>query len=61
MNSVKIKEIFNVKFYENKSKSREKLVVYKNDDFILINARQLSMDVKNDYLERISEIVKHYM
>ncbi|SHH18889.1 hypothetical protein SAMN05444372_1217 [Flavobacterium micromati] len=61
LNSVKIQEIFNVKLCENKSKSREKLVVYKNNNFILINARQLSMDVKNEYLERISEIVKHYM
>lgn len=53
-----IEEIFEVKCFENSSKKREKLVIYKSDNRIVINTRQLSMDVSNEYLIRLSEKIK---
>lgn len=52
-----IEDIFDVKFFIDKSEKRAKLIVYKNEERILINTRQLSMDVKNEYLKRISDLI----
>ncbi|EKT4497987.1 hypothetical protein LIS90_02180 [Flavobacterium psychrophilum] len=56
-----IEEIFDVKFQSDLSSPNEKLKTFKNDNRILINTRQLSMNVKNDYLIRISEVAKKYL
>lgn len=56
-----IENIFDVKFEKDLSNPNEKLKVYKNNSRILINTRQLSMNIKNDYLTRIAEIAKEYI
>jgi hypothetical protein len=56
-----IEEIFDVKFESDLSSHNEKLKIFKNDNRILINTRQLSMNIKNDYLIRISEVAKKYL
>jgi hypothetical protein len=57
-----IEEIFNVKFdNSNLSVPRQKLEIFKNGNRILINTRQLSFDVSNEYLQRIADNVKMYL
>jgi hypothetical protein len=53
-----IEKTFDVKFKEDISRSGEKLIIYKNQNRILIHTRQLSMAVKSEYLERIKEQVE---
>lgn len=55
-----IEEIFDVKFTANLSDGH-KMVVYKNEDRILVNTRQLSTSVPNLYLQKIAEEVKSYL
>lgn len=56
-----IEQIFDLKFDNDFSENREKLVAFKSEQRVLVNTRQLSMDVKNEYLKRISELVKPYL
>jgi len=56
-----IEEIFDVEFDSDLSKPNEKLKIFKTENRVLINTRQLSMNIKNDYLSRISEVAKKYL
>jgi hypothetical protein len=56
-----IEEIFDVKFDSNLSLPRQKLVIYKNNERIVINTRHLSIDVTNEYLDRVAEIARQYL
>ncbi|MBO9585303.1 MAG: hypothetical protein J7574_14160 [Flavobacterium sp.] len=56
-----IEDFFDVKFVSDLSNPSEKLKTFKNDSRLLINTRQLSMNIKNDYLIRLSEIAKMYL
>lgn len=53
-----IEDIFDVKFHECHSKPREKLLVFKNGERKLILTRQLSMDVKNEFIARLVHHLK---
>ena len=53
-----IENIFNVNYCESIYKKRENIHIYKNSKQILINTRQLSMDVSNDLLIKVSELTK---
>ncbi len=53
-----IEEIFDVNFESDLSNPNEKLRIYRNGKRLLINTRQLSMNIKNDYLNRIAEVAK---
>ena len=48
-----IEEIFDVKFKEDLSKPRNKIVIFQNRSRVLINTRQLSFDVGNSYISTI--------
>lgn len=61
LTNYQIEEIFDVKFEQNFSNPKEKLMIYTNEKRVLINTRQLSMNIKNDYLLRISDICKKYL
>lgn len=50
-----IESIFDVKYEKDKSLPNEKFKIFRNGERILINTRQLSMNVSNNYLKRISE------
>lgn len=58
-----IENKFEVNFIKDISEPRKKLVIYKNinQERILINTRQLSQDVSNEYLNKIAEVVKDYI
>ncbi|MCK8143354.1 hypothetical protein MW871_15795 [Flavobacterium sp. I-SCBP12n] len=56
-----IEDFFDVKFESDLSNPSEKLKIFKNENRVLINTRQLSMNIKNDYLIRISEVAKKYL
>jgi len=53
-----IEDIFNVKFVVSESQPRKKLEVYRAENRTLINTRQLSMDVKNEYIQLVSKWAK---
>lgn len=53
-----IEEVFDVKFESDSSNPSEKLKVFRNDNRLLINTRQLSMNIKNEYLDRISALIR---
>ncbi len=63
LNKNEIEENYNVSFSEDKSEPRKKMVLYKNinEQRILINTRQLSNDVSNDYLIKISNLIKNHL
>ena len=50
-----------MKFESDLSNPSEKLKIFKNENRVLINTRQLSMNIKNDYLVRISEVAKKHL
>lgn len=56
LNKKQIEEIFNVTYSESILKPRENIHIYKNSNQILINTRQLSMDVSNDLLNKIAAL-----
>ncbi|TDO96561.1 hypothetical protein [Flavobacterium sp. 245] len=56
-----IEDFFDVKFESDLSNPSEKLKIFKNENRVLINTRQLSMNIKNDYLVTISEVAKKYL
>jgi len=56
-----IEDIFEVEFCNDLSKPREKLLIFKSNNRTIVNTRQLSMDVKNDYIDRIVEHIKRAM
>ncbi|MCC5916724.1 MAG: hypothetical protein JJU02_05290 [Cryomorphaceae bacterium] len=59
LNPQDIIEIFSVNHLESKSQPRKKLEIYGNKNKLVINTRQLSMDVSNLYLTEIaSEIIQ---
>lgn len=60
LNATQIEDLFQVKYTQNLSKRGEKLVIYKNNSSIIVNTRQLSMDVSNDYLSSIATIIKDF-
>lgn len=55
-----IEEIFHVTFDRDISENH-KLIVYKNDDRILVNTRQLSTSVPNDFLQKIADEIRGYL
>lgn len=63
LDSNKIEEIFDVKYDKNSdlSRPRERLRIYRNGNRILINTRQLSFDVSNNYLKEISNQLRDYL
>lgn len=56
-----IEDIFDVKFENDLSKINQKLKIFKNNNRILLVTRQLSMNIENEYLLRISEETKGYL
>lgn len=58
LNRTQIEELFDVEFYLDDSQPREKLVIYKNEGRTVINTRQLSMDVKNNYILKVAKHLK---
>lgn len=58
----KIIETFNLKDCEiiNKSKPNMKFIIYKNSKTIVINTRQLSFNVTNDYIKAITETINEF-
>ena len=63
LNEKDIEDIFDVKKEENYNHQYKnpRLIKYSNSDRILINTRQLSMNVSNDYLEKIAREIKKYL
>lgn len=55
-----IETLFDVTFLEDKGTPRNRLSVYKDENRILINTRQLSMDVSYDYLNKIATEIFPY-
>jgi len=53
-----IEETFDVKFCEDYSKQREKLVLFKNGERKLILTRQLSMDIRNEFITTLVQLLK---
>ena len=49
----KVEEIFDVKYKDDFSLPRKKLITYENENRILINTRQLSFDTSNFYISQI--------
>ncbi len=57
-----IEEIFDVKIQnDNISAKHELLNIFKNKERILLNTRQLSMAVSNEYLKNISTLIEEYL
>lgn len=62
LNNSQIEEIFNVKLLDrSKSEKHELLNVFKNENRILLNTRQLSMAVSNEYLKNISAVINGHL
>jgi hypothetical protein len=61
LNDSQIDEIFQLKLIDDFSKPNERFKVYSDGKRVLINTRQLSMNIKNDYLKRISLVAKEYL
>lgn len=57
LNNNLIEEIFDVKLKEDLSKPNNKFVAFENGNRILVNTRQLSFDVSNLYISKISEYI----
>jgi hypothetical protein len=53
-----IQEIFNVNFSQDLSKPRNRIKIYKNENLLVINTRQLSFDVSDKYLDTLAGIAK---
>lgn len=53
-----IEETFDVKFYEDHSMPREKLILFRNGDRKLILTRQLSMDIRNEFITKLVRLLK---
>lgn len=55
-------ETFNLKNCEiiNKSKPNMKFVIYRNSKTIVINTRQMSFNVSNEYIKEISETINEF-
>lgn len=53
-----IEHTFNVRFVCSKSEPRKKLEIYQNTSTILLNTRQLSMDVSREYLDKVAAMTK---
>lgn len=58
LNREQVCEIFDVNHKLCLSKPRQKLEIYSNNNRILIQTRQLSFDIKNDYLDSIITQIK---
>lgn len=58
-----IENLFDVKYSDkdSSSESNRKFEVFKNQKRILINTRQLSFNVRNEYLMKIAKIAKEYL
>lgn len=61
LNDNQIYNIFNLKLVNDFSEPNERFKVYSDGKRVLINTRQLSMNIKNDYLKRISLVAKEYL
>lgn len=61
LSQVQIEQIFDLTLFENRSKPRQKLTIFKNSNRILVQTRQLSFDVKTDYLKEIVDLVSTYI
>src|SRR5690606_9536009 len=55
-----IENRYDVRLYQDYSQPRQRFVLFKNDleKRIVLNIRQLSNDISDDYLERIAEVIK---
>lgn len=53
-----IEETFDVKFYEDHSMPREKLIIFRNGDRKLVLTRQLSMDIRNEFITKLVRFLK---
>lgn len=60
LNDLEIEQSFDVKFEKDISKPSQRLKIYTGNQKILINTRQLSNSMKNEYLNFISEIIENY-
>ena len=56
-----IQQIFDVTYFKDLSKPRQKLTIFKNSNRILVQTRQLSFDINKDYLRRIADQVSSYI
>lgn len=61
LNDTQIYDIFDLKLINDYSQPNERFKVYSDGKRVLINTRQLSMNIKNDYLKRISLVAKEYL
>jgi len=62
LSNTQIEEIFDVKLQnESISAKHELLNVFKNKERILLNTRQLSMAVSNEYLKTISILIEDFL
>lgn len=61
LSAPQIQEIFNVKFFQDLSQPRNRIRIYKNENLIVINTRQLSFDVSDKYINTIAEIAKEHI
>jgi|SRR5690554_995936 len=62
LNNKEIESRFNVSYQQDLSQSRQRLMIFTNesDNRIVLNIRQLSNDIRTEYLERISVIVRKH-
>lgn len=56
-----IEEIFNVSFNKDLSLKRAKLKIFVNSEKIVVNTRQLSMDISDEYISKITTEIKEYL
>lgn len=61
LSSKQIESIFDVHYAEDLSKPRCKMIVYKGDNRILVQTRQLSFDLNNRYLSNIADQLRNYL
>lgn len=56
-----IEDIFSVDHSESKSIPRNKLEIFRSIDKLVVNTRQLSMDVSRDYLEILASEIRKFI
>ncbi len=57
LTNAQVEDFFEVTYQEDLSKPKEKMIVFGNENRILVQTRQLSFDIKNEYLDRIAKKV----
>lgn len=63
LNNHEIESRFNVRFLQDFSQPRQRLLMFNNDfeNRIVLNIRQLSNDISTDYLARIAKVIEDYV